>query len=82
MTAPVSHDGRGRLLTWTTIGAGPESDGSYILGWAELDGVALGALGQVLGETTVLRRGLSVRVRQTDGDDGWPRLWLELDPVP
>jgi uncharacterized OB-fold protein len=73
--------GRGRLTSWTTVRATPAGVDPYVLGWAELDGAGGGVLGRFVGEASALRFELPVRVRQTDGDDGWPRLWIEPDGI-
>lgn len=78
-TKDVTGDGRGRLTTWTTVTATPPGVDPYVIGWADLEGAGVGVLARVVGSASALRAGLAVRVGQTDGDDGWPRLWLRPD---
>lgn len=78
-TRDVSSDGRGRLTTWTTVTATLAGEEPCVLGWADLDGIGVGVLGRVVGDPAVLQSGLTVHVTQTEGDDGWPRLWLRPD---
>ena len=76
-TKDVSGHGRGRLTSWTAIHASPSGDEPYVIGWAALDGTPVGVLGRFVGDPAMIRFDLPVRVTQTAGDDGWPRLWLE-----
>jgi len=71
--------GRGRLTSWTTVYATPAGVDPYVLGWAELDGAGGGVLGRFVGDAAELVFERAVRVSQTEGEDGWPRLWLEPD---
>ena len=79
-TKEVTGDGGGRLTSWTTVFATPPGVEPYVIGWAELDGVGVGVLGRFLGDASVVCHDLPLRVGQTAGEDGWPRLWLEPEP--
>ncbi|HEV7865361.1 MAG TPA: OB-fold domain-containing protein [Acidimicrobiia bacterium] len=79
-TVDATGDGRGRLSSWTTVYAVAGGGDPYVLGWAELDGAGIGVIGRFAdADAGRLRRGLAVLVRQEDGGDAWPRLWLEPD---
>ena len=80
-TSEVTGEGRGRLTTWTTVSATPPGVDPYVIGWAELEGAEIGVLGRFVGDPSSLRAGLAVRVGQTDGPDGWARLWLVPDGI-
>lgn len=76
-TTELASDGRGRLVSWTTVHVGEGTGEPHVLGWAELEQVDLGVLGRVVGEASGLRRGLPVLVHQVDGGGAWPQVWLQ-----